>query len=46
MKTTAAGLSDVGRRRKGNEDSYHIDLERARLIQSTLAATAAPDRDR
>ncbi|HEU5181960.1 MAG TPA: Stp1/IreP family PP2C-type Ser/Thr phosphatase [Candidatus Polarisedimenticolia bacterium] len=32
MKTTAAGLSDVGRKRKGNEDSYHIDLERGLFI--------------
>ena len=32
MKVTAAGLSDIGRKRKGNEDSYHIDPERGLFI--------------
>ena len=32
MKVTAAGLSDVGRKRKGNEDSYHIDVEHGLFI--------------
>ncbi len=32
MKVTAAGLSDVGRKRKSNEDSYHIDSERGLFI--------------
>jgi protein phosphatase len=32
MKVTAAGLSDVGRKRKTNEDSYHIDPERGLFI--------------
>ncbi|MCI0568926.1 MAG: Stp1/IreP family PP2C-type Ser/Thr phosphatase [Acidobacteria bacterium] len=32
MKVIAAGLSDVGRKRKGNEDSYHIDIERGLFI--------------
>jgi PPM family protein phosphatase len=32
MNLTAAGLSDVGRKRKGNEDSYHIDIERGLFI--------------
>jgi len=32
MKLTAAGLTDVGRKRKGNEDFFHIDLERALFI--------------
>jgi len=32
MKLTAAGLSDVGRKRKSNEDSYHIDAVRGLFI--------------
>jgi serine/threonine protein phosphatase PrpC len=32
MKVIAAGLSDVGRKRKTNEDSYHIDSERGLFI--------------
>jgi protein phosphatase len=32
MKVTAAGISDVGRKRKSNEDSYHIDPERGLFI--------------
>jgi protein phosphatase len=32
MKVAAAGLSDVGRKRKSNEDSFHIDSERGLFI--------------
>jgi len=32
MTLTAAGLSDVGKKRKINEDSYHIDPERGLFI--------------
>jgi len=32
MTVTAAGLSDVGKKRKINEDSYHIDPERGLFI--------------
>jgi PPM family protein phosphatase len=32
MKVTAAGLSDVGKKRKSNEDSFHIDPERGLFI--------------
>jgi len=32
MRVIAAGLSDVGLKRKGNEDSFHIDTERGLFI--------------